>query len=421
MTLSFNTPLSGLNAASNSINVVGNNIANANTIGFRSGSITFLDVFSNVGGVRLNGGGNTRQIGDGVQTGAIYTNFSQGNLNESFSPLHAAVQGDGFFAVKETDGTAAFTRAGDFTVNKNGFLVTPNGAEVQGYGAQNGAIPQDAVLTSVKIPIGQTTQPQVTTNGTQRMNLDSDALLGATFNSTMQVFDTKGSPRNLDMTFVRQANGDYNMTATLDGNAATTSENGAALSATPVAFSFDSNGGLTNPTSLSIVPDQSQLNGASLPSIDINLRTTNPDGSPGDFNITGFSRPSAIASIAQDGFPAGELKSAALDPSGLVFGVFSNGQSRIIGQYAIAKFNSNEGLQRVGNNLYRETIASGQATIGVPGTGGRGTIAGGFLEQSNVNITNEFVELIQAQRSFQANSRVISGLNQTFQEILQIL
>lgn len=345
MTFSFNTPLSGLNSASNAINVVGNNIANANTIGFRSGSITFLDVFSNIGGVRLNGGGNTRQIGSGVQTGAIYTNFSQGNLNESFSPLHAAVQGDGFFSVKETDGTAGFTRAGDFTVNREGFLVTPNGAQVQGYQAENGAIPQDAVLTAVRIPIGQTTQPQVTTNATQRMNLDSDAATGAVFHSTVQVFDTKGSARTLDMTFTRQTNGDYNMTATVDGNPATLSENGNPTSATPVAFSFDATGGLTNPTSLSIEPDQAQLNGATLATIDVNLRVANPDGSPGDFNITGFSRPSAIASTDQDGFPAGELRSAALDPSGLVFGVFSNGQSRVVGQYAIAKFNSNEGLQ----------------------------------------------------------------------------
>ena len=137
MTFSFNTSLSGLNANSNALNVVGNNIANANTIGFRSSSITFADIFASSHGARLNGAGNSMQIGNGVRTGAIHTNFQQGNLNESGSPLHAAIQGNGFFVVKNADGTCGYTRAGDFTVNNQGFLVASNGGQVQGlYGAK---------------------------------------------------------------------------------------------------------------------------------------------------------------------------------------------------------------------------------------------------------------------------------------------
>ncbi|NNF00707.1 MAG: flagellar hook-basal body complex protein, partial [Pyrinomonadaceae bacterium] len=256
MAFSFNTSLAGLNANSNALSVIGNNIANANTIGFRSGKITFMDVFSNAAGVRLNGSGNTRQIGNGVQTAAVHTNFSQGNINEATSPLHVAIQGDGFFPVQNTDGTAAYTRAGDFSVNKDGFLVNPSGAQVQGYLADRGQIPDSAVLTSLQIPIGETLPPQATTEGTLRMNLDVDSLTGATFVSTMQVYDTRGTARKLDMTFERQADGTFHMTSELDGNPALNAVNGNPADATPVVFDFDANGDLVGPTSLVIEPDQ---------------------------------------------------------------------------------------------------------------------------------------------------------------------
>ncbi len=421
MSFSFNAALSGLNANSNALNVVGNNIANANTIGFRSSPITFSDVFANRYGARLNGAGNALQIGDGVQTAAIHTNFEQGNLNESGSPLHAAIQGNGFFVVRNSDGTSGYTRAGDFTVNNQGFLVSSNGGQVQGYQAQSGLVPTGAVLSSLQIPIGQTLAPHATTEGMFRMNLDSNSTTGSTFHATMNVYDSLGTERHLDLTYTRQADGSFLMSGTLDGNPVQTSVDGGGASAAPVSFTFDSNGVLTSPTTLSVVPDQTQLGNAVLPSINIALRATNPDGTPGDFNITSYAKDSSFSSVSQDGYGAGALNGAAVDQNGNIYGVFSNGQSRIVGQYALANFNSTEGLGRLGGNMFSETIGSGQATIGAPGTGGRGLVAGGYLEQSNVNITNEFVDLIQAQRGFQANSRVITTLNQTFQDLLQIL
>lgn len=420
MTFSFNVPLSGLNANSKSLNVIGNNIANANTIGFRSSRITFADVFAGSQGARLNGAGTSMQIGNGVLTSGVITNFEQGGLSQSGSPLHAAIQGKGFFIVRNTDGTAGYTRAGDFTVNNQGFLVAPNGSKVQGYMAQNGTIPVGTAPTALQIPLGQMLAPQVTSQATFRMNLDASAGTGAVFNSTMQVFDSLGTSRTLDLTFTKQADGSFQMTGTLDGNPVQT-DTGSGASATPVSFAFDANGNLTTPASLSIVPDQTQLGGAALPSINLNLRETNPDGTPGAFNITGYSSPSSVSATTQNGYAAGELNGATVDQNGLIFGVFSNGQSRVIGQYAMATFSAPEGLGRSGDNMFTETIGSGAATIGAPGTGGRGFIAGGYLEQSNVNITNEFVELIQAQRGFQANSRVITSLNQTFQDLLQIV
>ncbi len=425
MPFSFNASLSGLNANSNALGVIGNNIANANTIGFRSGSITFSDIFAGSQGARLNGAGSTIQIGDGVQTAAIHTNFTQGSLNESGSPLHSGIAGNGFFVTRNADGSANYTRAGDFTINNQGYLVASNGAQIQGYTAQNGSIQPGTALASLRIPIGQTLAPQTTSNGTFRMNLDSGGATGgatpAVFNAPMQVYDSRGAARTMNMTFTRQTNGSYNVTATIDGNPAQLSANGGAPSANPVNFTFDSNGQLTSPTSLSVVPDQTQLGGATLPSIAINLRETNPDGTPGASNITNFARPSAVSATTQDGYAAGEINGASIDPSGVISAVFSNGQTRPIGQYALATFNASEGLSRSGGNMFAETLASGQPTIGEPGTGGRGGIAGGFLEQSNVNLTNEFVNLIEAQRGFQANSKVITTLNQTFQDLLQVI
>ena len=421
MSFSFNTSLSGLNAQSNALNVIGNNIANANTVGFRSGDITFMDIYENATGVRINGAGNTRQIGNGVQTAAVNNNFAQGNIVESTSSLHVAISGDGFFPLRNVDGTSSFTRSGDFTVSKEGFLVTPTGAKVQGYLAEGGTLPQDAVLSDLKIPIGETLAPRITTSGTFRMNLNADSTTGSSFYAAMQVFDSRGSAHTLDMTFTRQADGSFQMSPSVDGNPAQASIDGAPAAAGPFTFTFGTDGNLTAPTTLSIIPDAAQLDGATLPQVEIPLRETNPDGSPGAFNITSFSLPSSVSSTLQDGRPAGELSTAIVDSTGTIFGVFSNGQSRVVGQYAVARFNSNAALQRTGSSTFAETLASGQPTIGSPGSGGRGTIAGGSLEQSNVNLTNEFVDLIEAQRGFQANSRVIAGLNQTFQEVLNII
>ncbi len=421
MAFSFNAALSGLNANSNALSVVGNNISNANTIGFRSSSITFSDVFANSYGARLNGAGLSLQIGDGVQTSSIQTNFSQGTLAESNSQLHGAIQGNGFFVVRNAEGNMNYTRAGDFTVNNQGYLITPGGNQIQGYAANSGVVTPGSALSSLRLPIGQTLAPQTTTNASLRINLDTNAATGSDFHATMQIIDSRGTTRTMDMEFTRLADGSFDMTATVDGNPAELSANGGAPVNTPVNFTFDSSGNLTSPTSLAVIPDQGQLGGATLPSVEINLRETNPDGTPGAFNMVSYARPSAVSSTTQDGFPSGELSGSSVDPNGVIYAIFSNGQSRPVGQFALATFNSSEGLSRLGGNMFAETLASNQATIGAPGSGGRGFIAGGYLEQSNVSITNEFVKLIEAQRGFQSNSKVINTLNQTLQDLLQIL
>src|SRR6266498_4144399 len=333
MPFSFSTALSGLRASSNALGVTGNNIANANTTAFKSSSIIFADVFANSTGVRLNGGGGAIQIGTGVSTAATPTNFSQGNLADGGSATAAAIQGNGFFVVKNSSGAQLYTRAGDFSINRDGLLVTPSGDEAQGYAAVDGVIPPGTALSSVKIPIGETIAPVVTSEVTVKMNLNSADAPGSVFHSPMQVFDSKGTSHTLDVTYSKQADGSYVIAATLDGNAATIDTGTAAPT-----LVFDSNGLLTSPTSLVITPDQTQLDGATLPSLNVNLFQRNPDGTIGSANITGFA--------------AGSLTGLSISAThdGVLSAVYSNGQVRPIAQFALAYFNSQDGLGRLGGN-----------------------------------------------------------------------
>jgi flagellar hook protein FlgE len=418
MSFTFSTALTGLQAASQSLNLTGNNIANANTTAFKGATLSFADVFTNSTGVRLNGAGTTLQIGNGVRVASTQINFAQGTLTDSASPTSMAIEGNGFFVVEDQTGARLFTRAGEFVVDRSGALVTPSGQRVMGYGAVNGAIPAGAPLVPLTVPVGEKLPPVVTTQATLRMNLNAADAAGAQFSAPAQVYDTKGDAHTLELIFVKQANGSYQVTAQLDGNAAQLSVDGGAAAATPATLTFDANGQLTAPNTLSVVPNQALLNGASLPAIAVNLRQAN--GTP---NLTNYAAPSGVASTDQDGFGAGDLAglSLASDRSGTLYAIFSNGQRRALGQVPVAVFNAQNGLRRLGNNLFGETLTSGQPSIGTAGTSGRGELVGGALEQSNVDIATEFTDLIVAQRSFQANSRVITTLNQTLQELLQII
>jgi flagellar hook protein FlgE len=421
MPFSFSTALSGLSASSTAIGVSGNNISNANTIGFKSGSVTFSDIFADSRGVRLNGAGAPVQTGNGVEVAAVNTRFTQGGLNASNSSTTAAIQGNGFFIVKDDQGMPNYTRAGDFTINAAGHLVTPGGQHVVGYPATNGVIQQNASLTPIQIPIGQTMHAVTTTDASVRLNLDRRAGAGATFHAPIQVYDSSGTIHSLDMIYIKQADGTYQMTASLDDNPAQTSVGGAAASSGPATFTFDSNGQMSAPTSLSIIPDQTKLNGATLPAIEIGLNQTNSDGSVGEPLVTNFASESAVSATSQNGFSAGIMSGITINDDGVVSAIFNNGQTLPVGQIALATFNAQGALAHAGGNLFGETVASGQPSIGSPGSGGRGAVIGGMLEQSNVDITSEFVDLIVAQRGFQANSRVISTINQAMQDLLQTI
>jgi flagellar hook protein FlgE len=412
MGLSFSTALSGLRASSDSLGATGNNIANANTTAYKSSTISFADVY-------LADNGSQVQIGQGVRTTRTNTNFTQGGLNDSAINTHAAIRGNGFFVVMDDANNIAYTRAGDFTLDRQGYLVTPGGQRVQGFAATDGTVISGTQLSAIKAPVGETVPPSVTTEAAMRMNLDSTDPVGTAFSAPVQVYDSKGVARTLNLEFTKTGDGAYTISATLDGTAAQLSVDGGAAAAAG-AFTFDADGRLLTPDTLSVLPDQTQLDGATLPSVNVRLRQTNPDGSVGSAIITNFALSSSVAASEQDGYPAGNPVSFSINPDGLLLGNFSNGMTRAVGQLALASFNAEGDLRHTGENLYVETLGSGQATIGTAGTSGRGEIIGGALEQSNVDIATEFTGLIVAQRSFQANSRVISTISQTLQELLQI-
>ncbi len=422
MPLSFNTALSGLRASSESLNVTGNNIANANTNGFRSSSISFSDVYAGTLGVRLNGAGNALQSGNGVRVAAINSNFSQAGFTDSGSATSAAIQGAGFFVVNNRDGERSYTRAGDFTIDRDGFLVTPGGERVQGYAATNGAIAPGVEPTSLRVPLGETLSPRASSAATLRLNLNSADADSSVFHAPVQVFDSRGEAHTLDLSFTKTAGGTCTLTATLDGKPAPTRTDGGAASDAPVEVRFDENGLLISPAALSVVPDQSDLAGATLSEVNINLRDMNADGTPGAPLFTNFAAASNVSATAQDGYAPGALNGiTSADASGTFYAIFSNGQTRPVGQFAVATFVSEAGLNHVSGTRFTETPGSGQPSIGMAGSGGRGEIVGGVLEQSNVDLATEFTNLIVAQRGFQANSRVITTINQTLQDLLQII
>jgi flagellar hook protein FlgE len=414
MPLNFSTALSGLRANSESLNVTGNNIANTNTTAYKSSSANFADIFNDSFNAPFNGAGLALQRGNGVRTAGISTSFSQGTLSESGSALNAGIQGNGYFVVAAANGTQSYTRAGDFTLDREGYLVSPTGHKVQGYQAAGGAIPLDAALTSIKAPLGEFIPPVATTKAAFRMNLGAKDAVDSEFHSQVKIYDSKGVAHTLDLLFTKTGDGAYSVSATVDGVAATLSS---------ASLTFDENGQLTSPDTLTLVADQTALNGASLPDVEIPLYTLNPDGSNGPSLITNFDATSAVAATEQNGFSSGTLAGLSFSGSGNgdLIAVYSNGQTSVVGRVAIATFNSQEGLRKLGDNLFGETTTSGPPSVGGATTGGRGAVIGGVLEQSNVDIATEFTDLIVAQRGFQANSRVINTINQTMQDLIQII
>jgi flagellar hook protein FlgE len=410
MGFSFSTALSGMKANSSTLGVAGNNIANSNTTGFKTNTVSFADVYTGA------------SIGSGVQTVKTTTVFEQGVLNDSGSSTNAALQGNGFFVVANADGQVAYTRAGEFSVDKDGYMVTPTGHRAQGYLAVDGEIPSSATVENIVVPLGQLLDPVETESATFRLNLDSSAATGAEFNSPVTVYDSKGVTHTLNLEFTKTATaGQYTVLATVDGTTASTSFNGAAATVAAKTFTFDGSGNLTSPTTFSVVGPAAVLDGATLASVEIELYRTNADGSTSP-NITNFGSDSAVTSTLQDGFPAGSLVTVGFskDGTGIVEGTFSNGQIRTVGQLAIASFNAQTELKHSGSNLYQETLGSGAPSVGVAGAGGRGNVIGANLEASTVDIATEFTNLIVAQRSFSANSRVINTISQALQEVLQI-
>lgn len=409
---SFTIPLSGLMATSQSLNSIANNLANLNTDGYKDQNLDFASVFNEMQGT--SGNGDPIQIGDGVQVAGTVSNFANGNVNSTGVSSNMALQGNGFFVVQDGNGQE-YTRNGDFTVNSQGQLATEGGQLVLGYPAINGVVQTGAALAPIAvnqsniIPGVATSSFQITTN------LDATAAVGTTYSSPITVYDSLGEAHDLSVNYTNTAPNTWSYNITLP--AADTGGTGAPTVITTGTLDFNSSGVLTAPSGT--VPGIS-ISGLADKAATISL-TWDINGSGGTPSITQQAAASATTETTQNGYAAGTLTSYSVLSNGTVQGQFSNNQTLALGQVAVASFANNQGLTQTAGNDYQATFASGAAVVGQAGQGGDGTITGSAVEQSNVNLSTEFANLIVAQQGYEANAKVLTTLDQVSQATLQVV
>jgi flagellar hook protein FlgE len=388
--------ISGLRSHQTMMDVTGNNIANVNTTGFKSSQTQFQDTLSQLlqgtgAPTDARGGTNPAQIGLGVRLAGITTNFGQGATQVTGRSTDLMISGDGFFVV-DSDGEQMFTRAGSLNFDAQGRLVTAEGAFLQGWNAARGVIDTNVPLGTIQLPVGTQMNPQPTRQVGVTGNLPSDTTSTTPISTTIHAFDAAGNARDVSAAFTRSSAAGVSPTVwqgTLSSAGATTA----------VTLEFDANGALVSTT-----PAPATIGGVEV-----------------DFSgVTGYAGTSTFEASSQDGYAVGTLKTFTLGPDGILTGVFSNGQKQALGQVALGTFANPAGLEKAGGSLYRTTANSGAAQVGVAGDGGRGTLAGGTLEMSNVDLAQEFTNLIIAQRGFQANSRVITSSDELLQDLVNL-
>jgi len=381
--------ISGLRSHQSMLDVTGNNIANVNTTGFKSSQIQFQDtlsqVIANAGAAQEGTGGtNPAQVGLGVRVAGVTTSFTQGASQLTGRSTDMMIQGDGFFVVRRGYETF-FTRAGSFDFDATGQMVLPgDGALVQGWAAANGTIDTTGPLIDLRVPAGSLMDALATSGASYEGNLDSAVAVGTTITRSIEVYDAVGAKRVLDVTFAKTAAG-WDVAAS-DGAATATG-----------ALTFAADGSLATGGTLTLA------------GVTVDLTA-----------LTGFAGIDTVKALSQDGHAAGTLQSFSLGQDGTLTGAFSNGLKQVIGRLAMANFTNPAGLEKAGGSLFRTSVNSGVVQLGAPGSGGRGTLSGGTLEMSNVDLSSEFTNLIVAQRGFQANSRVITTSDEVLQELVNL-
>jgi len=408
---SFSTSLSGLNANSLALSVIANNLANLNTIAYKGMTPNFRDLFYQQ--VGSSGSGNPLQVGVGTVIGSISTLFTQGSIESSGVPTDVAIQGDGFFQLQK-DGLTLYTRAGNFAVDADGYLVNEDGALVLGLPAVNGVIDLSQTPGSLAIAGGQISPPKPTANVQLAMNLDASAAIGTSFSTAVAVNDALGASHVLNYNFTKTAANSWDYEITIP--AAEVGATGNPVVVNSGTLSFDGTGVLTSPAAdVGGITISALADGAD--PLTFSWKLLNPAGEP---TVTQVAGPSATSTTWQDGYASGTLLNFVISGDGIIQGIFSNGQTLPLGQIVLATFPNGQGLLRAGANSYLASLSSGLPNSGVPGTGGRGTLAGGALERSNVDISREFAQLILAQRGFQANARAVTTLDEVTQEAINL-
>ena len=405
----FSIALTGLEADSVALNTIGNNLANLNTTAFKKQTTTFEDLFyQNIG---TSGSGDTLQVGVGTRVSGTASDFGQGSLTTTSTDTDMALSGNGFFVV-ENGKTQALTRAGNFELDQSGNLITTSGESVMGYNAIGGTINANGGLVPITLPVSQTEPAQQTANVTLQTSLDSNAALGNTLVSPVTIYDSLGESHSATVTYTKTSTTSWGYSIALpSGDASGTPTNNTGT------LTFDSTGKLTSPSAnVAGVTFPGMADGASDLAFNFNLYDGN--GAPTVLQTSGTSN---TASTAQDGYSAGAYQGFSVDGSGIISATFSNGHSTQIGQVAVATVANTAGLVRSGANDYAVSDASGAISVGAANVGGRGTIEGEALEQSNVDISAEFSDLIVAQRAFEANSKTVTTFDSVTQDAIAMV
>jgi flagellar hook protein FlgE len=420
MFTSFSTALSALNAHSVAVDVVGNNLANLNTTGFKASTVSFHDLVTQSMGV---GGGQT-QVGFGIGRPYTTRQFSQGAIQATSGLMDAAIQGDGFFVIKDPQGATQFTRAGNFALDKAGNLLTATGQRVQGWAENNGVIDVDGPIGDIAVPMGALQAPSATENFAINANLNASTPVGKSFSSSMEVVDSLGSTHVLTVRFTNDgvvnglATWSYQVSIPPSELAPTDPPETEPVPVTDVGtIAFDSNGTLVSPELPGGIPVTvtGLANGAS--DLNITWHLYNPSGSP---RLTQYSGQSAISGNEQDGLQTAELIRVGIGPNGAIVALYSSGKERAVGQLALATIRNPESLVAVGDNAFQTTASSGMPAFGMPQSGGRGRIVGSSLEYSTVDIAREFTNLIVLQRGYQANAKIVTVVDEMSQETINL-
>jgi flagellar hook protein FlgE len=407
--------VSGLRNHQLRMDVIGNNIANVNTVGYKKGRVTFQDMLSQSlrgasGPQGGKGGSNPQQIGLGMNVNSIDVLHTQGSSETTGKITDMMVDGDGFF-VLSNGSNSMYSRAGNFDFDSLGNLVNPSGLMVQGWTADNaGVIDTTSTVGGIIIPKGQSIQPMPTANATFVNNLDASTADGGVVNSSMQIYDSLGNTYTIPITFTKVTSQNQ---WTIGFGAYPPGITNAAVSAGASQIDFNPDGSYLAPVPFDTVIDITLDPAFSL--------ATTPVQVLSDFtDMTQYSGPSNVIMNSQDGYSSGVLNGYAIDKSGIITGRFSNGLTKTLAQVALSNFNNPGGLIKMGENLYIESNNSGTSQVGVAGAGGRGDISPGKLEMSNVDLAQEFTDMIITQRGFQANSRIITVSDEMLQELVNL-
>jgi flagellar hook protein FlgE len=415
---SFAIPLSGLEASSDALNVIANNLANLNTDGFKSQTLNFGDVFAQLQGV--SGNGDPIQIGGGVQVGSTVSDFSNGGVDSTGVAANMALQGNGFFVVSNGPNTS-YTRDGDFSVNSSGQIVDASGDLVMGYPANaQGQIEAGGTLAPISVNSAAAIPAQATTSFSTTTNLQAGSAAGTTFSTPLAVVDSLGETQSLTITYTAAAApNSWNYAITLPASA---TGGAAATTLSSGTMTFNSSGELESTTPAETAGTLTGINISGLADgaapMDLTWNLNNASGTP---IITQQDSASATSATDVNGYGSGTLTGFSVLPNGTVQGTFSNGQTLALGQVAVAGFANDEGLTQANNGDFQATTASGAAVVGQAGVGGNGTITGGAVEQSNVDLSTEFSNMIVAQQSYEANAKALTTLDQVSQATLQLI